>query len=223
MTNFSALFSLVSNASLFVQGLMLLLLIISLMSWFYIFRKYMLLKQARQQTETFETEFYKTTSLSNLHQGTLANRHTIGGMERIFSAGMQSFADISAQNRPAPEKLEYAQRAMKAAYQREMDHLEAHLPFLASIGSVSPYIGLLGTVWGIMNAFIGLSTTQQSTLASVAPGIAEALIATALGLFAAIPAVLAYNRYVAEVDRLSLRYESFIDDFSNTLQVRGAA
>ena len=183
----------------------------------------MLLKQARQQTETFETEFYKTTSLSNLHQGTLANRHTIGGMERIFSAGMQSFADISAQNRPAPEKLEYAQRAMKAAYQREMDHLEAHLPFLASIGSVSPYIGLLGTVWGIMNAFIGLSTTQQSTLASVAPGIAEALIATALGLFAAIPAVLAYNRYVAEVDRLSLRYESFIDDFSNTLQVRGAA
>ena len=202
---------------------MLLLLIISLMSWFYIFRKYMLLRQARQQTEAFENEFYKTTSLNNLHQGTLANRHTIGGMERIFSAGMQSFLDISAQNRPAAEHLEYAQRAMKAAYQREIDNLEAHLPFLASIGSVSPYIGLLGTVWGIMNAFIGLSTTQQSTLASVAPGIAEALIATALGLFAAIPAVLAYNRYVAEVDRLSLRYESFIDDFSNTLQVRGAA
>lgn len=223
MTKFSALFALIANASLLVQGLMLLLLMISLMSWFYIFRKYMLLRQARQQTEAFENEFYKTTSLNNLHQGTLANRHTIGGMERIFSAGMQSFLDISAQNRPAAEHLEYAQRAMKAAYQREIDNLEAHLPFLASIGSVSPYIGLLGTVWGIMNAFIGLSATQQSTLASVAPGIAEALIATALGLFAAIPAVLAYNRYVAEVDRLSLRYESFIDDFSNTLQVRGAA
>ena len=223
MTKFSALFALVANASLLVQALMLLLLIISLVSWFYIFRKYIMLRQARQQTEQFEHEFYKTTSLTNLHQASLANRHASGGMERIFSAGMQSFADISASNNNTAERLEYAQRAMKAAYQRELDGLEAHLPFLASIGSVSPYIGLLGTVWGIMNAFIGLSTTQQSTLASVAPGIAEALIATALGLFAAIPAVLAYNRYVAEVDRLSLRYESFIDDFSNTLQVRGAA
>ena len=130
---------------------------------------------------------------------------------------MQSFADISAQNRPAAENLEYAQRAMKAAYQREMDQLEAHLPFLASIGSVSPYIGLLGTVWGIMNAFIGLSTTQQSTLASVAPGIAEALIATAIGLFAAIPAVIAYNRFAARGENLIGRYYTFADEFQAIL------
>ncbi|TDR33176.1 protein TolQ [Hydromonas duriensis] len=223
MTQFTAVFNLVNNASLIVQVLMGLLLAISILSWFYIFRKFLMLRRARKQAAIFETEFYKTTSLTNLHQGTLANRHTIGGMERIFSAGMQAFSDINEKDCLRAEAIEYTQRAMKAAYQRELDALEADLPFLASIGSVSPYIGLLGTVWGIMNAFIGLSNTEQSTLASVAPGIAEALIATALGLFAAIPAVLAYNRYVAEVDRLALRYESFVDDFSNTLQVRGLA
>jgi biopolymer transport protein TolQ len=132
---------------------------------------------------------------------------------------MQGFEQMSAQTNDDGKRLDFAQRAMKAGFQRELDALEAHLPFLASVGSVSPYIGLLGTVWGIMNAFMGLSTAEQSTLAAVAPGIAEALIATALGLFAAIPAVLAYNRYVAEVDRIALRYESFIDDFSNALQV----
>jgi biopolymer transport protein TolQ len=126
---------------------------------------------------------------------------------------------MSQQSNRPEATLEFAQRAMKAAYQRELDSLETKLPFLASVSSVSPYIGLLGTVWGIMNAFMGLSMVEQSTLASVAPGIAEALIATALGLFAAIPAVLAYNRYIAEVDRLALRFESFIDDFSNTLSV----
>ena len=131
---------------------------------------------------------------------------------------MQGFEQASGQHPNA--RLEFAQRSMKATFQREIDGLETQLPFLASVGSVSPYIGLLGTVWGIMTAFMGLSVAEQSTLASVAPGIAEALIATALGLFAAIPAVLAYNRFTAQVDRLTLRYESFIDDFSNTLQAQ---
>jgi biopolymer transport protein TolQ len=214
-----SIFQLVMNASPLVQGLMLILLLISFASWYTIFHKGALIRKARNQTIAFEREFLGAHNLNNLFQGSLANRHQSGGMERIFVAGMQGFEQMSAQTNDDGKRLDFAQRAMKAGFQRELDALEAHLPFLASVGSVSPYIGLLGTVWGIMNAFMGLSTAEQSTLAAVAPGIAEALIATALGLFAAIPAVLAYNRYVAEVDRIALRYESFIDDFSNALQV----
>lgn len=218
MNNITSTLHLILNASLFVQILMLLLLLISIYSWYTIFHKGALIRSARRQSEKFERDYLSTHQLSQLLQSSLANRHQMDGMERIFISGMQSFEQMSEQTSDTSKRLEFSQRAMKATFQRELDTLEAHLPFLASVGSVSPYIGLLGTVWGIMNAFMGLSVAGQSTLASVAPGIAEALIATALGLFAAIPAVLAYNRYTAEVDRLSLRYESFIDDFSNCLQ-----
>jgi biopolymer transport protein TolQ len=210
--------SLILNASPIVQLIMAALVVISIMSWYTIFHKGALIRKARAQSTAFEHEFRGAHQLNNLFQGSLANRHQAGSLERIFVAGMQGHTQMLEQSARPEARLEFAQRAMKATYQRELDGLEAKLPFLASVGSVSPYIGLLGTVWGIMNAFMGLSGETQSTLAAVAPGIAEALIATALGLFAAIPAVLAYNRYIAEVDRLALRYESFIDDFSNTLQ-----
>ena len=215
MPNSLSIFQLILNASLLVQIIMALLLLVSIWSWYTIFHKGALIRSAHKQAEVFEREFLASKQLSHLFQGSLQNRHQAGGLERIFVAGMQGFDEMKGTSNV---RLEFAQRAMKASFQRELDALEVHLPFLASVGSVSPYIGLLGTVWGIMNAFMGLSSAEQSTLASVAPGIAEALIATALGLFAAIPAVLAYNRYTAEVDRLALRYESFIDDFSNTLQ-----
>lgn len=215
MTNSLSIFQLILNASPLVQGIMAILLLISILSWYTIFQKGALIRAAQRQSAAFENEFVKSKQLYNLFQGSLANRHQAGGLERIFVAGMQGFAELKG---TTTARLEFATRAMKSTFQRELDGLELHLPFLASVGSVSPYIGLLGTVWGIMNAFMGLSNAEQSTLASVAPGIAEALIATALGLFAAIPAVLAYNRYTAAVDRLALRYESFIDDLSNTLQ-----
>lgn len=211
--------SLILNASPVVQIIMAILAIISVMSWYTIFHKGAAIRKTRTQTEAFEREFLGAQNLNHLFQGSLANRHQAGSLERIFVAGMQGYEQMNQQTNYAEANLEFAQRAMKATYQRELDSLEAKLPFLASIGSVSPYIGLLGTVWGIMNAFMGLSNEGQSTLASVAPGIAEALIVTAMGLLAAIPAVLAYNRYVAQVDRIALRFESFIDDFSNTLSV----
>ena len=209
--------SLILNASLAVQLIMLILVSLSLFSWYAIFRKARLLRRIRLKTLTFEHDYLSTPDVQHVYQGVINGRKDAVGLERIFAAGMNGFEQTA--HLPASARLEFAQRAMKASFQRELDELESHLPFLASVGSVSPYIGLLGTVWGIMNAFMGLSNANQSTLASVAPGIAEALIATALGLFAAIPAVLAYNRYTAEVDRLALRFESFMDDFSNSLQL----
>jgi biopolymer transport protein TolQ len=143
------------------------------------------------------------------------------GMTTIFQAGLKEFIRYNQQKgAELGDIMEATRRAMRASYNREMDHLDAHLPFLASVGSVSPYIGLFGTVWGIMNAFRGLSNVAQATLSQVAPGIAEALVATAIGLFAAIPAVIAYNRFVAKVDRMAVRYESFIEEFTNILQRR---
>ena len=218
MTSTQNALHLIVNASPVVQAIMAILAILSLLSWYSIFSKYATLRRAQATTATFEREFLSAKNVAQLFQGSLNNRAKAGSMERIFVAGMQGFEQANGQN--ANARLEFAQRSMKATFQREIDEMETKLPFLASVGSVSPYIGLLGTVWGIMSAFMGLSTAEQSTLASVAPGIAEALIATALGLFAAIPAVLAYNRFTAQVDRLALRYESFIDDFSNTLQVQ---
>lgn len=209
--------SLILNASLAVQLIMLILVSLSLLSWYAIFRKARLLRRIRLKTLAFEHDYLSTPDVQHVYQGVINGRKDAVGLERIFAAGMNGFEQTA--HLPASARLEFAQRAMKASFQRELDELESHLPFLASVGSVSPYIGLLGTVWGIMNAFMGLSNANQSTLASVAPGIAEALIATALGLFAAIPAVLAYNRYTAEVDRLALRFESFMDDFSNSLQL----
>ena len=153
-----------------------------------------------------------------LQQSISSRRAEHGALARIFEAGMTEFIKARRSHSSGPALLDGPRRAMRASYQREMDTLETHLNFLASAGSVSPYIGLLGTVWGIMHAFIGLSGMQQATLASVAPGIAEALIATAIGLFAAIPAVVAYNRFTNELDRISIRFDSFIDEFLNILQ-----
>jgi len=215
--------SLVTNAHPIVQLIMALLLGISLMSWTYIFRKMFAVRTARRQTIEFEKSFWAGGNLHQLHQNAGSNRAKNGALARIFEAGMGEFIKGKASygTRDALDVgavLDGARRAMRAAFQREMDVLESHLAFLASVGSVSPYIGLLGTVWGIMNAFRGLANVQQATLAAVAPGIAEALIATAIGLFAAIPAVVAYNRFAHDIDRLAIRFESFVEEFSNILQ-----
>jgi biopolymer transport protein TolQ len=219
-SNDMSLFSLIAQASLPVQLIMLLLLGISIMSWTYIFSKRFFLSRATVQTRRFEDDFWSGGDLSMLQQAVASRRAEQGALARIFDAGMTEFLKArrgQAQAEPSA-LLDGPRRAMSAAYQREMDALESHLNFLASAGSVSPYIGLLGTVWGIMHAFMGLSNMQQATLAAVAPGIAEALIATAIGLFAAIPAVIAYNRFTNDIDRLSIRFDSFVDEFLNILQ-----
>jgi biopolymer transport protein TolQ len=216
VTNDMSLLSLISHASVPVQLIMLMLLGISIMSWTYIFAKRLAIKRAHTQTRRFEDDFWSGGDLSMLQQAVASRRDEQGALARIFDAGMTEF--LKARRGDATALLDGPRRAMRAAYQREMDALESHLNFLASAGSVSPYIGLLGTVWGIMHAFIGLSNMQQATLASVAPGIAEALIATAIGLFAAIPAVVAYNRFTNDIDRISIRFDSFVDEFLNILQ-----
>ncbi len=208
---------LIMGASPVVKGVMLLLAIVSFMSWLFIFSKWFTIRRARAQTEKFEREFWGGNDLNLLYQGAVNNRHTIGSQERIFESGFREFAKLRNQRTDPGSMVDGARRAMRATYQREMDHLERRLSFLATTGSVSPYVGLFGTVWGIMHAFRSLANVQQATLAQVAPGIAEALVATALGLFAAIPAVVAYNRYAHEIDRLSIRFESFMEEFSNIL------
>ena len=214
-----SMLTLILQASVPVQLVMLLLVVISIMSWTYIFSKRAAIKQAHAQTRRFEDDFWSGGDLAMLQQAVASRRAEHGSLARIFDAGMTEFLK-ARRNAPGDINvlLDGPRRAMRAAYQREMDQLEAHLNFLASAGSVSPYIGLLGTVWGIMHAFVGLANVQQATLASVAPGIAEALIATAIGLFAAIPAVVAYNRFTHDIDRLSIRFDSFIDEFLNILQ-----
>ncbi|NYT75388.1 protein TolQ [Alcaligenaceae bacterium] len=213
-----SLLSLLTDASIPVQIVMLVLLAISILSWTYIFSKHMALKRANEQTRRFEDDFWAGGDLSVLQQAVSTRRAEHGALARVFDAGMTEFLK-ARRNASAPDAiLDGPRRAMRAAYQREMDSLESRLNFLATAGSVSPYIGLLGTVWGIMHAFIGLSSMQQATLSAVAPGIAEALIATAIGLFAAIPAVIAYNRYTNEIDRLAIRFDSFVDEFLNILQ-----
>jgi biopolymer transport protein TolQ len=202
--------SLVLNASLLVQLVMLLLLSMSVASWTIIFKKTATLRGVRRDTERFERDFWSGGDLNTLLGAAQRNTRSDAVLEHIFEAGMQEFTK--------GREIDAARRAMKATYQREMDILEANLPFLASVGSVSPYIGLFGTVWGIMHAFRGLANVQNATLAAVAPGIAEALVATAIGLFAAIPAVVAYNRAATDVDRLAIRFETFIEEFTNILQ-----
>ena len=218
-----SLFHLIGSASLPVQLVMALLLLTSFLSWWFIFRKMFTIRLAMKQSDEFEDIFWKGPDLNKLYQSASNARHTTGSMERIFEAGFREFVknkrqagmDISA-------VMDGTRRAMRATYQREMDGLESHLSFLATVGSVSPYVGLFGTVWGIMNSFRGLSNVTQATIAHVAPGIAEALIATAMGLFAAIPAVIAYNRYAHDVDRLATRFESFMEELSNVLQRQAA-
>ena len=213
-------FAMMLHASVVVQAVMALLLLASLWSWWQIFLKLFQLKRATRETDAFEDEFWKGGDLAELFQRATQAR-VGGGLEHIFSAGFREYSKHRRQGSTSGITLDSARRAMRAAYQREIDTIEANLAGLATVGSVSPYIGLFGTVWGIMNAFRGLANVSQATLANVAPGIAEALIATAIGLFAAIPAVVAYNRYTHDVDRLAVRYETFIEEFSNILQRQG--
>jgi biopolymer transport protein TolQ len=212
--------NLILNASVVVQAVVLMLVLLSLWSWWQIFLKMFQLRRASRDTDRFEDEFWKGGDLAELYQRTSQSR-TGSGMDHIFTAGFREYAKHRKQGSASVVTLDSARRAMRAAYQREIDALESNLAGLATVGSVSPYIGLFGTVWGIMNAFRGLANVSQATLANVAPGIAEALIATAIGLFAAIPAVIGYNRYTHDVDRLATRYETFIEEFSNILQRQG--
>jgi biopolymer transport protein TolQ len=214
-----SLTTLITGASLPVQMVMAILLIVSIVSWWYIFIKVMTIGRAEKEAESFEHTFWAGGDLNKLYDGLSAGRNKPHGMSSIFEAGFKEFVRLKKQpGLEVSDLMEGSRRAMRAAYNREMDDLDSHLPYLASVGSVSPYIGLFGTVWGIMNAFRGLANMAQATLAHVAPGIAEALIATAIGLFAAIPAVIAYNRFASSVDRLAVRYESFIEEFTNILQ-----
>ncbi|MCB5190551.1 protein TolQ [Methylobacillus arboreus] len=211
--------SLISGASVPVQIVMVLLLLTSLVSWWYIFIKFFSIRSADREAEEFERVFWKGGDLNQLYESVTSGRRNVQGLASIFEAGFKEYARLKRQSSlDAGDVTEGARRAMRAAYNREMDELDSHLPFLASVGSVSPYVGLFGTVWGIMNAFRGLANMAQATLSHVAPGIAEALVATAIGLFAAIPAVIAYNRFTASADRLAVRYESFIEEFTNILQ-----
>jgi biopolymer transport protein TolQ len=213
------IWTLILHASIVVKVVIGLLVIVSFMSWMFIFQKAFVIRRAVGQTVKFEREFWGGQDLNALYQGAVTHRHSIGSLERIFESGYREFAKLRGQKEKsdASDMVDGARRAMRATYQREMDYLERHLAFLASTGSVSPYVGLFGTVWGIMHAFRSLANVQQATLAQVAPGIAEALVATAIGLFAAIPAVVAYNRYSHDVERLGNRFESFMEEFSNIL------
>jgi biopolymer transport protein TolQ len=217
-----SLFSLIWEASLPVQAVMLILVIASMASWKIIYLKIKTLKMAEQNTDDFEKIFWSGGSLSNLYESvSIRPPKDMLGLPMIFKAGYKEY--MSNKNTGALDKksIESVRRAMSASYNREVDTIDRHLPFLASVGSVSPYIGLFGTVWGIMNAFIGLANVAQASLAQVAPGIAEALIATAIGLFAAIPAVIAYNKFASKVDRISIRYESFMEEFINIMDRKG--
>jgi biopolymer transport protein TolQ len=210
---------LVLHASLPVQLVMLLLLLASVASWLIIFRKQRVLGRAEREAERFEERFWSGSELSKLYAGATERSRDVGGLEAIFEAGFREFNRVR-QRRGVDSRaqLEGAQRAMRASSSRELDGLEHNLEFLANVGSISPYVGLFGTVWGIMVSFQGLANMKEATIATVAPGISEALVATAMGLFAAIPAVWAYNRFATRVDRISTRYEAFSEEFSSILQ-----
>lgn len=213
------IWKLVAQASPLVQGVMVILFIVSLVSWTFIFMKWMALRDANKTANEFEDRFWSGKELGGLYNQVSSSRHVRRGMEAIFEAGFKEFARLrKREGIEARAVLEGSQRAMRVALSREMEHVESHLSFLATAGSTSPYIGLFGTVWGIMNAFQELGITKQATLDSVAPGIAEALVATAMGLFAAIPAVIAYNNYSNQVERLLNRYDVFLEEFSSILQ-----
>ena len=210
---------LVLGASIVVQLVMLLLIVVSIASWAAIFRKMFSLIRVKALNENFERDFWSGTSLNDLFAAAARNARQSGPMERIFASGMREYQKLRERNiTDTGNLMDGARRAMRASFQREMDVAESNLSFLASVGSVSPYVGLFGTVWGIMHAFTGLANMQTVTLSTVAPGIAEALVATAIGLFAAIPAVVAYNRFARDIDRIAIRMETFIEEFSNILQ-----
>ena len=217
-----SLMDLVWNASFTVQMVMALLVLASVVSWYMIVNRFLYFRDARDEMYRFEERFWSGIDLSQLYREgneKAQDGQAILGMESIFRAGFKEFSRLAQQSGTDSEALlEGARRAMRVATLREEERLERHLAFLASVGSTSPYVGLFGTVWGIMNSFMALGNVKQATLSLVAPGIAEALIATAMGLFAAIPAVVAYNRYSNDVERLNGRYEDFLDEFTTILQ-----
>jgi len=213
-----SLVELVAGASLPVQVVMALLLAASVASWIIIFRKRQVLSRARKLADHFEERFWSGVDLAALFREISAKDETVHGLESIFEAGFREFARLRQRKRASSGiLLEGAQRAMRVALNREVDRLENHLSFLATVGSTSPYVGLFGTVWGIMISFQALASVNQATIAMVAPGISEALVATAMGLFAAIPAVVAYNRFSNQVERLEVRYDTFQEEFSSIL------
>ena len=218
MTADYSFIDLILNASLVVQLVMLILVVASVVSWTMIFNKRLLLKHSKNDADMFEERFWSSEDLSPLYNRITAGRYESSGMEKIFGAGYKEFSRLQKQESIDPEAvLDGAQRSMRIAMNKEVDHLETNLSFLATVGSTSPYIGLFGTVWGIMNSFQALGTVQQATISMVAPGISEALVETAMGLFAAIPAVIAYNRYSNDVERLINRYDNFLEEFSSIL------
>jgi biopolymer transport protein TolQ len=217
-----SLFSLVARASILVQLVMLALLAASVLSWVIIVVKYKFIKSAREEALRFEDQFWSGINLADLYTRTKRNTANQSGMARIFEAGFAEYLRIHKGACSTTEMmLAGVQRSMKVALAREEDRLDSNLSVLATIGSISPYVGLFGTVWGIMRSFTALGSVQHASLAMVAPGIAEALIATAMGLFAAIPAVIAYNRYAERVDRLAGSYENFAEEFATILQRQG--
>ena len=218
MTADYSFIDLILNASLVVQLVMLILVVASVVSWTMIFNKRLLLKHSKNDADMFEERFWSSEDLSPLYNRITAGRYESSGMEKIFGAGYKEFSRLQKQESIDPEAvLDGAQRSMRIAMNKEVDHLETNLSFLATVGSTSPYIGLFGTGWGIMNSFQALCKVQQATISMVAPGISEALVATAMGLFAAIPAVIAYNRYSNDVERLINRYDNFLEEFSSIL------
>ncbi len=214
-----SILSLIIQASWVVQLVMLILVVASIASWAVIFRKAQNLKKVRNQNDEFEQEFWSGTSLNDLYAAAVQNAKQGGSLERIFASGMREYQKLRERRIDDVSTLmDGTRRAMRASFQREMDEIESGLSFLGTVGSVSPYVGLFGTVWGVMHAFTGFANMEQITLATVAPGIAEALVATAMGLFAAIPAVTGYNRFAHNIDRLASQQETFIEEFSNILQ-----
>ncbi|MBV8502857.1 MAG: protein TolQ [Paucibacter sp.] len=223
MNNDLSIVSLILHASFVVQLVIAALLLVSVASWTVIFGKLISLRRVKDGNEAFEQEFWSGKNLNELFN-TVGNRKDGAPLERIFASGMREFLKLREKRiSDATAMLDASRRAMRASFQRELDAMESNLSFLASVGSVSPYIGLFGTIWGIMHAFVGLSNLTQVTLATVAPGIAEALVATAIGLFAAIPAVLAFNRFARQIDRSAITLETFIEEFSNILQRNAGA
>ena len=206
------------NAGLVVQAVMLSLLALSVISWTFIFKKNKELKFAKGSVFTFEEKFWSGVDLSKLYAELARRQDGIDGIENVFLSGYKEFARLRQQSGTSPEAvMDGSERSMRVAVSREVEVLEENLPFLATVGSTSPYIGLFGTVWGIMNSFIALGTAKQATLTTVAPGIAEALVATAMGLFAAIPAVIAYNRFATSIERIETQYEIFVEEFAGIL------
>ena len=213
------IWQLVLDASLFVKIVMVILVVFSFLSWVIIFRKRALLGRAMRGADEFEERFWSGADLAGLFREVTSGGGALTGIESIFEAGFREFARLRQRRQlDARTILEGAQRGMRVAETRELDRLEQNLEFLANVGSISPYVGLLGTVAGIMVAFVGLAYMKEATIATVAPGIAEALIATAMGLIAAIPAVWAYNRYQTKLERISTRYDTFVEEFSSILQ-----